>query len=1283
MLNRILTFLYHFSWYALAFVILTAAVLATAVRLALPEIGKYNEEIQSWVSQQMEYPVVINNISAEWRGWTPNLYLNNIDLYTQDNKNIITKLNSAHIGIDLLASIWSRNIVPNYLSVAGLDFDITRHLDGSISIASDDTENLNNSSTKNTALSGWLLQQNHIILESATVSWNDEKYPGKRKQFSNVWIQLKTDEQRLQLEANTTLPKQLGQTLNIKADITGNILTSDWNGLIYAEATQLKPTDLLDRFLVKSVGGNADIKLWTNWQRSRLIDFNGEANYADFSLQTNNAKLPINNISLTLLGKRQQKHDWLLNINIADLHTADKLWPASNHQILIERGTKNNRYDAYFSYINARDVIPLLLATDIVPGKFRTKLKQHTVNGELTNVRVSYDPTADIKSIIQLDTEFKNLELTTPDNTNTISGLDGTLNTDGTKTKLQLNSELVEIKLGTIFEHAYSFSGINTNIELLNTDSAELIINDLEAITQQFKLNASGKIRFDEYSPYVDIVAHMDETDIEIMADFVPKQTGPILTAWFKRGALAGGKILSTDLIFHGYLADYPFHNAEGHFKTIMNIENVTLEYNEKWPAVDNLTAELVLENDTLTMPSATGYIFDAKINELRGEIKDLSKDDHLLHMVGSLNGHTSDARNFIAQSPINENKPLRESMDNIAGNFALDLTMDIPLGPEKTKLNGQATFTDTTFESDMPGLALEDVDGTVHFTRDELWATDVNALFNGLPTKLNIPKLSEDNPYSENYVLSMFADKAFLINQVGTFFPSFREVGKTISNYFDGASTWTVSIKKPESGNTKQIELSSDLNGVHINLPYPFGKQKEDSKPFTVTTSLSDVAISKINLNLDNLLFTDLIVDNSKDVMVENVLVGLGQRHSATDINSDISVEGKLTKFNLSEWLEIFNPDSLSTSPTNNNSTKQRKVAGTFNIESLQLFENEFNNVDVSISNPTEGWVFAFAGEEINGDTQFIKNDKENKIRVNLQSLSLQGTEKDEDTEKTDINKIPDLDINIDQFSYKNNLLGKFNLQTSHIENGILIDTLSISKAGFSINANGTWTRNEDIDHSDFYAKLESDSIENMLSTFDYKSANIKDGQTTIEMKANWMDTPMNFAMEKINGSLNMKIDKGQFLDIDPKAGRLFGLLSIQTLPRRLSLDFTDLFNKGFSFDSITGDFTMEQGHAYTNDLQMIGPAADIAVTGRTGFITEDYDQIATVTPKVSNSLPVASALFGPVGVGVGAVIYLTGELFKSIPDKIDQILRYQYSITGSWENPDIVKLDKDSDKG
>ena len=175
MFNKYLIALYHCFWYVFAFIILSAAVIVTVVRLAIPEIGGYTSEIQSWVSNQMKHQVVIEKIDADWQGWSPNIYLKNIDLYSGKDAKLITRLDSAQININILASIKAREIIPNYLSVSGLELNVLRRQDGSISITNDES-NIHTTSNKSSDLSIWLLKQKYIIIENASITWHDEKY---------------------------------------------------------------------------------------------------------------------------------------------------------------------------------------------------------------------------------------------------------------------------------------------------------------------------------------------------------------------------------------------------------------------------------------------------------------------------------------------------------------------------------------------------------------------------------------------------------------------------------------------------------------------------------------------------------------------------------------------------------------------------------------------------------------------------------------------------------------------------------------------------------------------------------------------------------------------------------------------------------------------------------------------------------------------------------------------------------------------------------------------------
>jgi uncharacterized protein YhdP len=225
-------------------------------------------------------------------------------------------------------------------------------------------------------------------------------------------------------------------------------------------------------------------------------------------------------------------------------------------------------------------------------------------------------------------------------------------------------------------------------------------------------------------------------------------------------------------------------------------------------------------------------------------------------------------------------------------------------------------------------------------------------------------------------------------------------------------------------------------------------------------------------------------------------------------------------------------------------------------------------------------------------------------------------------------------------------------------------------------ILGNGSWEKNPQGEKSTLNLSLTGSKASNVMAQFGFRGNNIKGGKTEVHASLEWPNSPSQFDVQHVTGNLNLKIMDGRFKDIEPGAGRIFGLLSVQSLPRRLSLDFKDLFKKGFAFDAIEGSFALKEGNAFTDGLIMNGPSAKIEINGRTGLVTKDYDQTAIVTPALSNSIPVASALFGPVGIGAGAVYYIGQKVFKSLPERVDNFLKQEYSIKGSWAEPEIERL-------
>jgi uncharacterized protein YhdP len=219
-------------------------------------------------------------------------------------------------------------------------------------------------------------------------------------------------------------------------------------------------------------------------------------------------------------------------------------------------------------------------------------------------------------------------------------------------------------------------------------------------------------------------------------------------------------------------------------------------------------------------------------------------------------------------------------------------------------------------------------------------------------------------------------------------------------------------------------------------------------------------------------------------------------------------------------------------------------------------------------------------------------------------------------------------------------------------------------------MQVSGTWLVDDKGQHSSFKLAYDGDDVGATLTALNFAGV-IKGGKAHTEAQLDWPGPPTAFALARAAGSMSFEIKDGRLLDVEPGAGRILGLLSFQALPRRLLLDFSDLFRKGFSFDSLAGNFTIEDGNAQTDNLYMDGPSARIEARGRVGLAAEDYDQRVTVTPNVSGGLPVAGAL--AAGVGAGAALFLAEKLLKP---GIDKMTRAEYRVTGSWANPDVERI-------
>jgi uncharacterized protein YhdP len=224
------------------------------------------------------------------------------------------------------------------------------------------------------------------------------------------------------------------------------------------------------------------------------------------------------------------------------------------------------------------------------------------------------------------------------------------------------------------------------------------------------------------------------------------------------------------------------------------------------------------------------------------------------------------------------------------------------------------------------------------------------------------------------------------------------------------------------------------------------------------------------------------------------------------------------------------------------------------------------------------------------------------------------------------------------------------------------------VTGGSFSVTAKGEW-RGKDEGVGRIEGTLSSTDVGATLKQLDYAPViEAKSGKMDFDMS--WLGAPTEEALSVATGHVQVALDKGQITGLKPGAGRVVGLASVAALPRRLALDFSDLTDKGFAFDTIRGDFDLADGSAKTDNVLVKGPAAEIGLIGRVGLKNKDYDQTAVVTGNVSSPLPLAAFAAGPV---IGGAVLLFTQVFKQ---PLKGLARGYYRITGSWDNPTVERI-------
>ncbi len=1267
--KRFFSRLYHACWYFAAVLILSVAVAVTLMRYYLPDINNYNNEITEWINNRTGLDVKIKNIRASWEGWTAHIYLEDIRAFDKSGMKS-SSLEKATINFNPFFILFDRGMSKLNIAVTGFDLVVVRNRDGSFNITSGQ-QNGDELTEEPAGLVLWLLSQKSIAIEDTSVAYIDKTGSYPDLSFPDVDLLLRTTKDHMQVNGSAVLPGEYGKTLAFAIDLLGDFTTSSWSGKIYIAGKNIYPDQWRSFYnnTIKSLeitSGPADIELWSTWENATLTGINGRIDTGSVSIKYDNLSEDVDNLTASFAIKPDGGR-FQANVLIEQLVTDRKTWPET--RILVQRepdpAGSGYIYYASSSYLNIEDITPALTVFSNI--KALIDEYQVEVKGELLDSYITLAP--EYPEYSWFSTTTRALEVAVGEDAFSLDGISAEFLATATNGEIRFNPSPVTFILPVQFDAPILLNRIEGNIKWLKTREGPWQITTDSLLVETEHLDAyifGGMIINPEISEVdSDLLFGVSNVNLEYVSKYLPKVVNKDVRAWINRSVISG-KLASMDFILRGNPVDFPFNNNAGRFQAIANVSNLTLEYDPEWLPADRVVAELLIDNEKLTIHSNSGYIYNAGFSDIQAVVNDINNPESSIQITGHLDSDVQQGLFILKNSPLSTSGQLEKIYDfDLEGPISLDLDLDIPFNEKKMSVDGLLQLDKLTLNSPLTGIHLEDLSGDISFTRHEFTSGNLTALFMGEPVTLQV---SVADNYPLNFGMTGKADEIYIKNLLNHYFPDLGELfGKLLPN-ISGTTRWTANmsseVQADDGSPQKQIlTISSDLEGLELDFPEPLKKGAEPSS-LDINITLVDNSLETIQIN-----YGEIIAD-FKDNQIDGVDAPhdeyLPENLPASTRSRGLQITGRADFFPLQVWQEfLFKLDSAFPDK------KITRIFINLNFDLITCFGQSFTDTVFSLENIPSGWLVALSGDDIDGNLAIPMDNTNDKVIGSFNKLFLSPVDSNNDKISTLPQDVPAFRITSSAFKYNGYDLGNVSIDTSKSQDGMNIDSILVSKPDLSISGNGTWNLINNNEKSDFIFKLEAGNFDTMLKTFGYTVQPIRKGNTWITADVTWPGSPVDITVENLKGSVSLIIKDGTLIDVDPSTGRLFGLLGLQTIPRRVTLDFSDLFSKGLVFDRIGGHYSIENGDAYTNDFTMRGPSIDVAMSGRTGLVKKDYDQIVTVSPKVTGNLPIAGALFGPVGIGIGTTIFLAGEVFESIPKQIGKILRVQYTMKGSWNNP------------
>ena len=1323
--------------------------------IIVPRIGEFRPILESRASALLGVPVRIKTITAYSTGMIPSFELTEVQLFDAQGRAALRLPR-------VLASLSPRSIAHlgfEQLYIDQPELDIRRGTDGNILIAGLDFGKDNGTEG---GAADWFFSQSEFVINNGRLHWTDELRNAPTLTLTQVGLVVRHKGRHHDLRLDVTPPAAWGEPFSLKGKLLQPLLSrhdgdwSAWQGQLFGQFSHIDLSELR-RYANLGIDlhqGKGGLTVWIDVNKGTL-----QGAVADVALDQVKVTLGAGLEALDLksikgrLGGKSLANGFEFSTEGLAFDTQDGLhWPGGNVQV---------KYQGADEKVSARgqltadklDLGALALIANRLPlaPNTRTALAAYAPKGLIDQIQASWQGPLDAPSHFDLKGAVSALELAAVADSPGLKGAQVEFNLNqlaGKASILVRNGALLlpgvfddpQIPLTQLSADAqWQIKGDHLAVQLPNLKFSNADAQG-EAQLKWETLDPLKSANGHRFPGLLDLQGTLSRADGTRIHRYLPKMID-LAARDYVREAIQAGTASGVKFKVKGDLANFPYEDPkQGEFKISADVKNATYAFVPRiiqrpaelpWPVLTQLNGELVIDRLQLQVKGARARLGSAtgpQVNKIEALIPHLTKS--IVAVNAEARGGLGEMLGLVNNSPLKLmiGQALAKSVAN--GSADLKLKLSLPIANiDKSTVLGSVTLNNNDLQITPEAPKMARARGVVNFSEQGFSIAGAQARMLGGDMRLEGGSVL---PPPNTPPTTGTAGQTIVLRASGTAsaegLRQAQELGfvARLAQRASGATVYNavLGFRRGEP----ELLVTSNLQGLALDLPEPLNKSAEQLLPIKLETALLREAVPVVSggvVRLRDQLTLDIgrlasvayirdISDAEPRVLRGSIGVGLLGQESAPMPEAGVLANLNLNGFDLDAWDGVLSQAARTTLTDVATAATLRPSASSagrttlsylptslaIRAQALTLGGRTLHNVVVGGAREGLQWRANLDARELNGYLEYRQSAGSTPGRVfaRLARLTLApGAANDvEALLSAQPASIPALDIVVDDFELRGKRLGRVEIEA--INRGAVSTTadpgarewrltkFNISNPEATFLASGNWAslsgqaanagqatqRPPASRRTVMNFKLDIADIGGLLARLGMKDV-VRKGRGKMEGQVAWMGSPLTLDYPSMTGAFNVNIETGQFLKADPGIAKLLGVLSLQALPRRLTLDFRDVFSEGFAFDFFRGDIAIEQGIAKTSNLQMKGVNAVVLMEGSTHIAQETQDLKVVVVPELNAGT--ASLIASVVNPALGLGSFLA-QLFLRRP--LMEAATQEFHIDGSWADPKVTKVQR-----